>query len=374
MTRDARRVTPRLVALVVGVVLVVPACGDDEGGGGAVTDVDAAQARVSRAETALNESLSTFCVDSRTYIEAIDRYGKAFNDGAATVGDVTTAGADLVAPREQVAGSADAVVAARDELAAAQVDLATAEAGGVEPPPTTLAPLLPAATVERVEQAEEDLATAGESITPDTPVADASAQYNAAAFALEVAWLRLFADAGCLTEGQLADATAAVAEYTANLQTSLQTAELYDGPIDGIYGPVTADAVEALQEASNLPVTGYVDRATADALDAAVAAAGVQEGVETFTQATAVQTTLKLAGYWPGEIDGVWSPELTEALMAMQTDLGVPATGVVDPATLSAVIEAVAAAQEAASTTTTAAPAETTTTAAAASTETTTAP
>ena len=43
-----------------------------------------------------------------------------------------------------------------------------------------------------------------------------------------------------------------------------------------------------------------------------------------------MQTLLKLAGYWPGPIDGVWTPELSAALMAMQTELGVPATGAVD--------------------------------------------
>ena len=48
------------------------------------------------------------------------------------------------------------------------------------------------ATIERVQQAEDDLAQAGEGITAATPLAEATAEYNSAAFALQIAWLRLF--------------------------------------------------------------------------------------------------------------------------------------------------------------------------------------
>ena len=127
--------------------------------------------------------------------------------------------------------------------------------------------MAPEDTIDRVERAEEDLATASEGITDQTPLTEAGAQFNAAAFALEVAWLRLFADAGCLSDEQQAEAVAALAEYTTALQTGLQTAGYYDGEIDGVYGPATVEAVEALQTDADLPVTGYVDRATAAALD-----------------------------------------------------------------------------------------------------------
>ena len=70
----------------------------------------------------------------------------------------------------------------------------------------------------------------------------------------------------------------------------------------------------------------------------------------------AVQTTLKLAGYWPGAVDGEWTPELTEALMAFQEELGVEPSGEMDPATLHALQTAIAEARgtpEDATTTTT---------------------
>ena len=157
---------------------------------------------------------------------------------------------------------------------------------------------------------------------------------NSATFALEVAWLRLFADAGCLTDEQHAKAVNALYEYTVALQTALQTTGYYTGKIDGIYGPGTVEAVKKLQSAAELPVTGFVDRATAAALSSAMASKGGAVATDALAHTSAVQSTLKLAGYWTGPVDGNWTPELTDALMKFQTDLGVPATGTVDVATL----------------------------------------
>ncbi len=39
-------------------------------------------------------------------------------------------------------------------------------------------------------------------------------------------------------------------------------------------------------------------------------------------------------GYYTGPIDGIWNQELTDAIKALQRDLGVPETGVIDSATL----------------------------------------
>jgi hypothetical protein len=50
--------------------------------------------------------------------------------------------------------------------------------------------------------AEADFTAAQGGITDQTPPKQASQQFNAAAVALEMAWLGLFADAGCLTDEQ----------------------------------------------------------------------------------------------------------------------------------------------------------------------------
>jgi murein L,D-transpeptidase YcbB/YkuD len=369
----------RLVIAMVGEVLLVgPACGDDD-------DVDSVSAleqrvadledEVADAQESLDDATATFCDDTKQYITAIDRYGKVFDDKATTVGDVKTAGKDLEDPREEATSSAESVVEARDDLietqealADAQEDLAAARAGtnaSADESTTTTSsvpPLPEPATIDRVERAESDLAEASEDITDKTSLSDAGAQFNAAAVSLEVAWLRLFADAGCLTDEQQDEAVAAVTGYTAALQTSLQTAGYYDSEIDGVYGSATVNAVEALQEENDLPVTGFADRATAAALDAEVAAEGAGDATQALTQTTAVQTTLKLAGYWTGPVDGQWTPALTDALKEMQTDLAVDPTGVVDPATLHALERAIDQARSTPSTTTSITTTTTTTT------------
>jgi peptidoglycan hydrolase-like protein with peptidoglycan-binding domain len=362
-----------LVAVVVAAALVA-ACGEEEVDPVAVAQrqVDEAQEAVTEAQTAFDDSSAQFCEDSRDYIAAVDRYGKAWDESQATVGDVKTAGRDLEEPRQAVEASAADVVEARDDLAAANNELTEAEAalaeaqtGTTAPAPastTTTAPLVPPASIDRVEQAESDLDDAFAGITDLTTLRSATAQVNAAAYALELAWLRLFADAGCLTDEQLQQAVTAVSSYVVSLQTSLQTAGYYSGALDGIYGPETVAAVEQLQTDSGLPVTGLVDQVTSLALTAAVTAAGGQAATDAVAHTAAVQSTLALAGYWNGPVDGQWTPELTEALMAFQTALGVPATGMVDAATLHALQTAIAEAQNP--------PPETTTTAASTSTTT----
>ena len=91
-------------------------------------------------------------------------------------------------------------------------------------------------------------------MTDDTPLDFASEQFNSAVVALEVAWLRLFADAGCLPEEQKQAAAAAVSAYTATLQQSLADTGYYTGAVDGVYGPDTVAAVEALQTANASPL------------------------------------------------------------------------------------------------------------------------
>ena len=204
---------------------------------------------------------------------------------------------------------------------------------------------MPAATVNRVEQAESEFSAAQEGISNKTPLAQAAQQFNAAVVALEMAWLRLFADAGCLTDEQQVAAEAAVRDYTTTLQTSLRDAGYYQGEVDGVYGPATVDAVEALQEAHGLPSTGTVDKATAAALQDDLAAKGGATAQQELTTTAAVQQTLKLAGFWDGPVDGEWTPALTEALKDFQTALGVEPTGTVDAATVAALEEAISEAE-----------------------------
>lgn len=354
--RARRRLSLVVVAGVASLVLT--ACGDDGD-----TELTAAEARVAAKEKALSsahsaadEAAATFCDASSDYITALDRYGDVLNATTPTVGDVKDAGSDLAEPREEAVAGAEAAVSAQQALVTAEQELAAAEAalaevtagpdgtGATKTPSATAtpAPLAPSKTVARVEQAEADLAAAQQGISDTTPLAQASQQFNAAAVAVEMSWLRLYADAGCLTDQQQKQAEAAVRDYTVALQEALATAGFYDEDVDGVYGPATVDAVEALQQEHGLPVTGTVDKATEAALETELDAKGGAAAEKALASTAAVQQTLKLAGYWDGPVDGDWTPELTEALKEFQTALGVEPSGTVDAATVAALEEALA--------------------------------
>ena len=193
-----------------------------------------------------------------------------------------------------------------------------------------------------MKQADSEFAAAQEAITDETPLTAASEQFNSAVVALEMAWLRLFADAGCLSDEQAVQAQAAVSAYTTALQQDLTDAGYYAGGVDGVYGPATVAAVEDLQNANGLAVTGTVDKATAEALQAELLALGGAAAQESVATTAAIQQTLKLAGFWDGPVDGIWTAALTEAVQEFQTELGVEPTGSVDAATITAFQEALA--------------------------------
>ena len=205
--------------------------------------------------------------------------------------------------------------------------------------------MAPAATVSRVEQAESELKAAQEghqrqdAVGAGLPAVQRCRRGLGDGLASAVLRRRLPHRRAAVA------AEAAVRDYTTALQTSLRDAGYYNGEVDGVYGPATVDAVEALQEAHGLPSTGTVDKATADALQDDLAAKGGATAQQEVATTAAVQQTLKLAGFWDGPVDGMWTPALTEALKDFQTELGVEPTGTVDAATLAALEKAIEEAQ-----------------------------
>ena len=164
----------RAAAIVVVTLVAVglAGCADD------ASSVDRAQAQVTAKEKALTEAEAdltaasgAFCEASETYIVALDRYGDVLNDTAPTVGDVTAAGADLAEPREERLrrrrgrrrSPAGALVAEQELVDARRrwpgrgrpVRHARRRRAPSEP---TATPLAPAATVDRVKQAESEFA------------------------------------------------------------------------------------------------------------------------------------------------------------------------------------------------------------------------
>ena len=352
-------VTLRSVAGAVCACLVLAGCGDDGDSDvqRAQARVDAAQKDLAGAQEAATEAATAFCDQATEYVTALDRYGDVLTSTKPTVGDVREAGADLAKPGEDVVSHADDAVAAREDVVAAEQDLAEAktalaEAKGTSPKPTptssatALVPEAPPGSADRIQQAQADLDAAVEGISDQTPLVQAAQQLNAAAVALEMSWLNLVSDLGCLSDEQQERGAVAVRDYTTALQQSLAQAGYYTDDVDGVYGPATVEAVESLQESHGLPTTGTVDKATAAALQSDLAAKGGAAEKQSVATTAAVQQTLSLAGFWSGPVDGEWTPALTEALKAFQTELGVKPTGVVDAATIAALERAIAEGSE----------------------------
>lgn len=336
----------RLAAVAGVAALAVAGCGGggDDQAGRPERQVERTQQALAEAQAEFQGQADAFCRSSATYIKSLDRYGDLLARSEPTVGDVKEAGADLSEPRADVVSGAEQLRAAKDKVATAERELAEAYAALASvkpstsvPPSASPAPTVPVAGVNRVKQADTDFTAAVAGITDETPLKEASESFNAAAVALEMSWIKLVTDAGCLSEDQYEQARSAARDYTLALQKSLAEAGYLEAEVDGVYGPATVEAVQALQKAHDLPVTGTVDKATDAALRADLQAKGGAEADQDIAATAAVQQTLKLAGYWPGPVDGTWTDALTEALKAFQTSLGVEPTGKVDAATIAAV-------------------------------------
>lgn len=265
-----------------------------------------------------------FCSDVAAHIETIGQYGGLFEDVELTVGDVKSASDELAPGREAVIEAANVF----------------AEAVEADPESGVSIEIVEPESIEAVEDAEAAFERASD-INDRTVVIEAGVGFVSAAYQLEVAWVRLFADAGCLEGDAEAQAEAQqwVSDYVSAIQTDFRTIGYYAGEIDGIYGPATTAAVEQFQTDRGLPVTGLVDPATQAALQ-------VELGGRQSAQVGGLQAILVATGHYSGPVDGVWTPAVEAALKALQEDLGVPVTGVVDAATLRAMEDALVAAGE----------------------------
>ncbi|MPY94855.1 MAG: L,D-transpeptidase family protein [Acidimicrobiia bacterium] len=145
----------------------------------------------------------------------------------------------------------------------------------------------------------------------------------------------------------LADASPEAKEDAVKaLQTELVELGLYEGGIDGDFGPATTTALSALQKEAGLPSTGDFDAATfsalqqrylakvvgpkqaaagADATTTTTAPAGdpnvLQSGDEG-PKVLALQQRLAQLGYRPGSPDGRYGPGTESAVLAFQKHEG----------------------------------------------------
>ena len=237
----------------------------------AQADVAAKEEALAEAQTAATDAEAQFCTAGSTYITALDRYGDVLHDTAVTVGDVRDRRRGPHRPRRgdhgrgrrggQHAGSRSPTRSRTSPTPQAALAAAEATAAGQEAPEPAPAEADRAHAphrghVTRVQQAQADLDATRGGLSDDTPLAQAAEQFNSAVVALEMAWIQLFVQSGCLSDERQAEAAAPVSAYTVALQQQLADAGYYTGAVDGIYGPQTVAAVEALQNAAGLPRPG----------------------------------------------------------------------------------------------------------------------
>jgi murein DD-endopeptidase MepM/ murein hydrolase activator NlpD len=136
-----------------------------------------------------------------------------------------------------------------------------------------------------------------------------------------------------------AAARAAAGADVAALQVGLRAAGAYQGTIDGVRGPATTAAVQALQRAAALPADGIAGAQTRLALGAhgrhAYGSRVMSAGARGWDVA-ALQFELGRHGFPSGAVDGVLGPQGVAALARFQRWAGLAADGVAGPSTLAA--------------------------------------
>jgi peptidoglycan hydrolase-like protein with peptidoglycan-binding domain len=116
-------------------------------------------------------------------------------------------------------------------------------------------------------------------------------------------------------------------------QQRLRVLGLYNGPIDGVWGNQTKDAVERFQSDRNMAVTARLDDYTIGQLRNAASTTPVV--INDATDVRTIQNRLKQLNFYNGNADGVWGSSSQVALEAFQRARGLP-VGQINVASISA--------------------------------------
>ena len=128
------------------------------------------------------------------------------------------------------------------------------------------------------------------------------------------------------------------------VQTALQQQNLYNGPIDGVWGPQTQSAVQSFQQSHSLSANGQLNSQTLAALnlpasDGASAnnsAMPSSSSMQSPDMVRQVQAALQQQGLYRGTVDGVWGPRTQGAVQSFQQSHSLSATGQLDSQTMAA--------------------------------------
>src|SRR4051812_7852698 len=118
-----------------------------------------------------------------------------------------------------------------------------------------------------------------------------------------------------------------------DLQDALKVLGHDPGPIDGVFGPKTENAVKAFQKAREIPVDGIVGRVTWINIDEADQSEPVLRLGSTGLPVRRLQSRMSAVGFDTGGVDGRFSPKTEAAVRQLQQQAGLVVDGVVGPKT-----------------------------------------
>jgi peptidoglycan hydrolase-like protein with peptidoglycan-binding domain len=126
----------------------------------------------------------------------------------------------------------------------------------------------------------------------------------------------------------------------AALQVALRLQHLYPGPVDGMYGPVTADAIRKLEQRTGLTATGRLDARLRRALgsfgEPRLGSRLLGPGASGWDVAQ-FQFLLAWQGFPSGPFNGQYTERTARAVRLIQRSVGLAVDGVAGPATQAAV-------------------------------------
>jgi peptidoglycan hydrolase-like protein with peptidoglycan-binding domain len=142
--------------------------------------------------------------------------------------------------------------------------------------------------------------------------------------------------------------TVAPSAAVKSLQAELAQLNYYEGPIDGIMGPQTVQAIQDLQRQAGLAQTGVMNAATEAALHnylvhgnsqmnpAPDPASNVKPTPGYSAGVAALQRQLAQLNYYEGPVNGIAGAQTTQAIKDLQRQAGLAQTGVMNAATQAA--------------------------------------
>jgi peptidoglycan hydrolase-like protein with peptidoglycan-binding domain len=114
-----------------------------------------------------------------------------------------------------------------------------------------------------------------------------------------------------------------------DLQEALKTLGFDPGPVDGIFGAQTENAVKQFQQAREIPVDGVVGRVTWINIDEADQSHPVLTLGSTGLPVRRLQSRMSAVDFDTGGVDGRFGPKTEAAVRKLQQDFNLTVDGVV---------------------------------------------